>query len=58
MLIFLLRIDELAEVAYYEELLELETLLLSVTVLCLLGLAALDGFTIYKEVSAQSSKII
>lgn len=51
LLIFLLRIDELAEVAFNEEIFELETCLLSVTVLCLLTLAVLDGYTIYKEVS-------
>ncbi|XP_017856779.1 PREDICTED: ATP-binding cassette sub-family C member Sur [Drosophila arizonae] len=56
MLIFLLRIDELAEVAYYEELLELETCLLSVTVICLLVLAALDGYTIYKEIQRFRNK--
>ncbi|XP_030561712.1 ATP-binding cassette sub-family C member Sur isoform X1 [Drosophila novamexicana] len=49
LLIFLLRIDELAEVAFNEEIFELETCLLSVTVLCLLTLAVLDGYTIYKE---------
>lgn len=50
-LIFLLRIDELAEVFYYEDFLELETSLVSISVLSLLTLALLDGYTIYKEVS-------
>ncbi|XP_022222546.2 ATP-binding cassette sub-family C member Sur isoform X2 [Drosophila obscura] len=44
-----LRCDELTEVAYYEDLLELQTCLVGMSVLCLLVLASLDGYTIYNE---------
>ncbi|XP_046866471.1 ATP-binding cassette sub-family C member Sur [Drosophila willistoni] len=49
LLIFALRLNELAEVVYYEDLFELETCLQVITVLCLLALVTVDGFTIYKE---------
>ncbi|XP_026844009.1 ATP-binding cassette sub-family C member Sur [Drosophila persimilis] len=44
-----LRSNELTEVAYYEEVLELQTCLVGMSVLCLLVLASLDGYTIYNE---------
>ncbi|KAH8377825.1 hypothetical protein KR093_007269 [Drosophila rubida] len=49
LLIFILRLYELAEVAYFEDFLELETSLASVAVLSLLTLAIFDAYTIYKE---------
>ncbi|KAH8273788.1 hypothetical protein KR044_000666 [Drosophila immigrans] len=49
LLIFMLRIYELAEVVYYEDFLELETSLACVAVLGFLALAIFDGYTIYKE---------
>ncbi|KAL7741933.1 hypothetical protein ACLKA6_012144 [Drosophila palustris] len=55
MLVFLLRIDELAEVFYYEDFLELETSLVSITVLSLLTLAIFDGYTIYKEKKSKTA---
>ncbi|XP_051858147.1 ATP-binding cassette sub-family C member Sur isoform X1 [Drosophila albomicans] len=49
LLIFILRIYELAEVAYYEDFFELESSLATISVLSLLTLAIFDGYTIYKE---------
>ncbi|SPP85605.1 ATP-binding cassette sub-family C member Sur [Drosophila guanche] len=40
---------ELTEVAYYEDLLELQTCLVGMSAVCLLLLASLDGYTLYNE---------
>ncbi|KAH8334240.1 hypothetical protein KR059_007880 [Drosophila kikkawai] len=47
--LFALRINELSELVYYEDVLELQTCLVGVSAMCMMALASLDGFTIYKE---------
>ncbi|KAH8249165.1 hypothetical protein KR032_006949 [Drosophila birchii] len=47
--LFALRTNELSELVYYEDILELQTCLVGVSALCMMALASLDGFTIYKE---------
>ncbi|XP_017042869.2 ATP-binding cassette sub-family C member Sur [Drosophila ficusphila] len=46
---FALLTNELSELAYYEDLLELQTCLVGLSALCMMSLALLDGFTLYKE---------
>ncbi|XP_046811871.1 ATP-binding cassette sub-family C member Sur-like, partial [Lucilia cuprina] len=48
-LIFVLRIYELAEIVYYDSLMALESIIQASSALCLLLLAIIDGFTVYKE---------
>ncbi|XP_075150338.1 uncharacterized protein LOC142224454 [Haematobia irritans] len=48
-LIFILRIYELAEIVYYESIMELESIIEATSAVCLLFLAIIDGFTVYKE---------
>lgn len=50
-LTFVLRTNELSELVYYEDLWELQTCLVGISATCMLVLASLDGYTIYKEVS-------
>ncbi|KAH8374388.1 hypothetical protein KR200_009826 [Drosophila serrata] len=47
--LFALRTNELSELVYYEDVLELQTCLVGVSAMCMMALASLDGFTIYKE---------
>ncbi|KAH8410623.1 hypothetical protein KR009_007046 [Drosophila setifemur] len=46
---FALRCNELSELVYYENLLELHTCLVGISAVCMLVLFTLDGYTIYKE---------
>ncbi|KAM7354688.1 sulfonylurea receptor [Cochliomyia hominivorax] len=48
-LIFILRIYELAEIVYYDSITTLESVIQASSALCLLLLATIDGFTVYKE---------
>ncbi|XP_073824005.1 sulfonylurea receptor [Musca autumnalis] len=48
-LIFMLRIYELAEIVYYDSIMELESVIQASAAACLLFLAIIDGFTVYKE---------
>ncbi|XP_061388439.1 ATP-binding cassette sub-family C member Sur-like, partial [Musca vetustissima] len=48
-LIFMLRIYELAEIVYYDSIMELESVIQASAAACLLFLATIDGFTVYKE---------
>ncbi|TMW53931.1 hypothetical protein DOY81_000988 [Sarcophaga bullata] len=48
-LIFFLRIYELAEIVYYDSITTLESVIQASSALCLLLLAIIDGFTVYKE---------
>nr|XP_043068593.1 ATP-binding cassette sub-family C member Sur [Drosophila bipectinata] len=48
-LTFVLRTNELSELVYYEDLWELQTCLVAISATCMLVLASLDGYTIYKE---------
>ncbi|EDV32266.2 uncharacterized protein Dana_GF14135 [Drosophila ananassae] len=48
-LTFVLRTNELSELVYYEDLWELQTCLVGISATCMLVLAFLDGYTIYKE---------
>lgn len=48
--VFALRTNELSELVYYEDILELQTCLVGASAMCMMVLAALDGFTIYKQV--------
>ncbi|XP_050319801.1 LOW QUALITY PROTEIN: ATP-binding cassette sub-family C member Sur [Bactrocera neohumeralis] len=43
------RIYELAEISYFQSIYEMEACLETLSVMSLLGMAAIDGFTIYKE---------
>ncbi|XP_054082882.1 ATP-binding cassette sub-family C member Sur [Zeugodacus cucurbitae] len=43
------RIYELAEISYFQNIYEMEACLETLSALSLLGMAAIDGFTIYKE---------
>lgn len=52
-LTFVLRTNELSELVYYEDLWELQTCLVGISATCMLVLAFLDGYTIYKEVSGN-----
>ncbi|XP_065358147.1 ATP-binding cassette sub-family C member Sur [Calliphora vicina] len=48
-LIFILRIYELAEIVYYDSIMALESIIQASSAFCLLLLAIIDGFTVYKE---------
>ena len=55
-LIFFLRIYELAEIVYYDSITTLNSTIQASSAFCLLLLAILDGFTVYKEVSFFEKK--
>uniref|UniRef100_A0A1I8P9M9 ATP-binding cassette sub-family C member Sur n=1 Tax=Stomoxys calcitrans TaxID=35570 RepID=A0A1I8P9M9_STOCA len=48
-LIFILRIYELADIVYYESIMELESVIQATSAACLFFMALIDGFTVYKE---------
>ncbi|XP_043649909.1 ATP-binding cassette sub-family C member Sur isoform X2 [Drosophila teissieri] len=48
-LTFALLSNELFELARYEDFLELQTCLVAMSAMCMVSLALLDGFTVYKE---------